>query len=73
MSFSKTTEINDITPLLKFVIDSGNATVYQWKTGDVPSKVEENIQKVDLEAMAQISDQDVTADQEDVIEIYVFS
>lgn len=63
---NKTTEINDITPLLKFVIDSGNATVYQWKTGEVPSKVEENIQKVDLEAMAQISDQDVTADQEDI-------
>eukprot|EP00111_Clytia_hemisphaerica_P004165 TCONS_00011914-protein len=50
-----TIEEVDITPLIKFVIEHGNATVYQWKTGNVPSKIEESIQKVDMEAMAQIS------------------
>jgi len=36
----------------------GNATVYQWKTGEVPSKIEETVQKVDLEAMARISNEE---------------
>ncbi|XP_066931488.1 CDK5 regulatory subunit-associated protein 3-like [Clytia hemisphaerica] len=50
-----TIEEVDITPLIKFVIEHGNATVYQWKTGNAPSKIEESIQKVDMEAMAKIS------------------
>jgi len=32
--------------------------VYQWKTGEVPSKIEETVQKVDLEAMARISNEE---------------
>jgi len=41
----------DICPLIGFVMEHGNATVYQWKTGKVPSRIEEQMQKVDLQAM----------------------
>nr|XP_039260361.1 CDK5 regulatory subunit-associated protein 3-like [Styela clava] len=30
---------NSITPLLNFISQNGNATVYQWRTGNVPSKI----------------------------------
>ena len=45
----------DIIPLLKFVIKNGDATVYQWKTGEVPSKIVERVQTINLETMAQIT------------------
>jgi len=43
----------DICPLIDFVIKNGNATVYQWKTGKVPTGIEKTVQKVDLEAMVE--------------------
>lgn len=55
----------DVLPLLKFVIQNGNMTVYQWKTGEAPSEIVETVQKVDMETMAQIS----AGDDGDVEEI----
>ena len=48
---------DDITPLLKFVICNGNATVYQWKTGEAPTKIikKETVEAVNLEAMAALA------------------
>ena len=40
---------------MKFVIKNGDATVYQWKTGEVPSKIVERVQTINLETMAQIT------------------
>ena len=57
----------DITPLLKFVIKNGDATVYQWKTGEVPSKIVESVQTIDLETMAQISTDGANEAEEEVI------
>ena len=66
--FSNCREINndDICPLLNFVIKNGNATVYQWKTGKVPTQIEEEVQKVDLEAMAEITAAADNAQEEEV-------
>lgn len=59
---------DDISPLIKFVIHNGNATVYQWKTGEEPSRIEEIVQKVDMDAMAQISSTEENTDEADEID-----
>ena len=55
--------------MLKFVIQNGNATVYQWKTGKAPSKIVDSVQTVDLETMAQISTDDGGEDVEEVVNL----
>lgn len=56
----------DICPLTNFVILNGNATVYQWKTGKVPAKIEEKVQAVDLEAMVEITGTSDDAEEEEI-------
>lgn len=51
----KNISAEDVCSLISFMIVNGNATVYQWKTGKVPTKIEEKVQTIDLEAMAEIT------------------
>lgn len=39
-SSSSKCDVNKVVPLLNYVIDSGNTTVYQFKNGEAPSRVE---------------------------------
>jgi len=56
----------DVCPLINFVISNGNATVYQWKTGKVPTKIEEQVQIVDLEAMVEITGTSENTDEDEI-------
>lgn len=40
--------------------------MYQWKTGEEPSKIEENVQKIDLEEMAKMTTADDNVEEADV-------
>jgi len=55
----------DICMLIKFIMEHGNATVYQWKTGEAPSKIVADIQTVDLAAMTEMTS-DLPEDQQEV-------
>lgn len=48
----------DVCPLLKYVAETGNTTVYQWKTGKVPREVIKDRQSV-VEAEIPVAETDI--------------
>ncbi|XP_002732101.1 CDK5 regulatory subunit-associated protein 3-like [Saccoglossus kowalevskii] len=50
----------ETTSLVRYIINNGNTTVYQWRTGEAPSRVEE--------IQMDISDDDDNKSQEDEID-----
>ncbi|XP_070549609.1 CDK5 regulatory subunit-associated protein 3-like [Ptychodera flava] len=51
---------DEVVPMVRYVQDKGNTTVYQWKTGKVPTSVEEPKQETGDE------DDEITEDQIDL-------
>nr|XP_047136048.1 CDK5 regulatory subunit-associated protein 3 [Hydra vulgaris] len=55
--------VENICSMIHFLMVYGNVTVYQWKTGEVPSKVIDSIKSVDMDEMIKLSEGSFT--QED--------
>lgn len=53
---------NEICPLLKFIAEYGNVTVYQWKTGKTPEKIDRKDAEISEGNIAEDAGEEVCPD-----------
>ena len=67
LTFSEFVVVEDICSMVHFLMVNGNATVYQWKTGEVPSKVVDSLKSVDMDEMIKLSEGSITTENQEEV------